>query len=340
MDRPDTGEWLVRRVLQHPEVVAEAERMMTGDSSLGSRLAARRLIENGTEHEGEEYHWSAYALRSGGYEREAAVLEQVTVTEDWIRRAEVRWEHRYQGAADPATAARRTPDAGLIEPTGTQLRGVDGALYQEGRRTVRPAPVVIVSARGMTDIVGGFSGRDDARRWMASRRPGTPGPLRRAPAGSATWTEEQVLAYMMTHPESVPPIAASLGGHVFGQDVRDEIYRAVLATAVRPVPGGPSFARRAADEVAARYAWAPAWARRELGGPSAPWMRDYVSRIARTEVSHGEAVDAVTRLQNPGPLPEAIAAGRVRAAPALPARSRAEPGHIPGPRSAPDGPCL
>jgi hypothetical protein len=54
--------------------------------------------------------------------------------------------------------------------------------------------------------------------------------------------------------------------------------------AIRRGPASPAACEQAEPEAGARYAWAPVWAREELGGPSAPWVRSYVERLAMTDV--------------------------------------------------------
>lgn len=318
MERPGIGDplggwqgasgWLVRRVLGDPGAVAEAQRLIR-DGGLDRYLCARRLIEDGAEHDALDFRWSAKALRAGGYEPEARLLESLTVTENWLRAAAVRWENRYVGRLAPdTTAAMQQLRLGLVSLVGLPRRGIDGSMYQEGRYNGRSALegtlAVIVAGRGAAEIIRGWDSREEARAWMHGRLPSVTGPLPPPPASrrSRAWAEEQALAYLLTHLSEAGSLAGPLACYVFSADVRDETYRAILATAIRR-SSGPAGREHVAAETEARYAWAPAWAREELGGSAAPWVRSYVERLATTDVSRGAARDAIRRLSLPHPAP-------------------------------------
>ena len=319
MERPGIGDplggwqgasgWLVRRVLSDPGAVAEAQRLIRDGSGFDRYLRARRLIEDGAEHDALDFRWSASALRAGGYEPEARLLESLTVTENWLRAAAARWENRYVGREAPgATSVSQQLRLGLVSPVGAPRRGIDGSVYQESRYSGRSALegtlAVIMVGRGAAEIIRGWDGRDEAQAWMRSRLPSITGPLPPPPAGrqSRSWAEEQALAYLLTHLPEVGSLAGPLANYVFSADVRDEIYRAILATAIRRC-SGPAGPEHVAAEAEARYVWAPAWAREDLGGTAAPWVRSYVERLAMTDASRDAARDAICRLSSPHPAP-------------------------------------
>ena len=125
------------------------------------------------------------------------------------------WRSRYAGRARTQREddARRWVAGGTVtlDPAGP-YQGCDGALYHPGgiEDTVPPVPVLLITSRGMTEVVSGWDSWPQMLSWMASRGTTGSGELQvpRAAAGARCVQEEAVLAYALSHPAAVPAIAS------------------------------------------------------------------------------------------------------------------------------------
>jgi hypothetical protein len=215
-------------------------------------------------------------------------------------------------------AGRQQLSLGLVTPVGAPRQGIDGIVYQESRYSggsvLEGMSAVIVASRGAAEIIRGWDGREQAQAWMRGRLPSVAGLLSPPPASrqSRVWAEEQALAYLLTHLPQASSLAGPLSCYVFSADVRDEIYRAILATAIGRSGGlairqpGPAKPEDVAAEAEARYAWAPAWARKDLGGqPPVAWLLCGAARHDRRQ----------PRRRPRRHLPAAVAAPGIRTRP-------------------------
>jgi hypothetical protein len=188
-------------------------------------------------------------------------------------------------------------------------RGIDGATYHPGRSTGL-SPVVAVRTRAMSEVIRGWTTRDEMLAWIAGRTGTAPGSLRTPPAAAASRTirEEHVLARLLSEPAELPDLAGHLTPDMFASDVRYDLYAAILAAAGQ----GGDWITSVATELDRRIAWLPGSALPAYGGPGAPWARTCLQRLAATPVTHGQALDAQHALRRddlravlraPDPLP-------------------------------------
>jgi hypothetical protein len=241
-------------------------------------------------------------------------------TEYRLRAAASRWDHRYDGSADLATRRILEHVRARFLDVGPACRGVDGALYQAGgygpRSELYGMAVAMVRTRGCCELITSWDSPLAPWEWMRNRMASADGPLRAPGNGPVPrfTREEQVLAFGLRYPWELDWLAAAMSGYTFACDVRDEIFASARFISMH---GGTIDARTVAAEVSGRYAWAPAWARDELGGAQAPGIARYLHRLAVTEVAPGTAGEAVAELsaRRAGPGVMGMRQGAVRPRP-------------------------
>jgi hypothetical protein len=200
------------------------------------------------------------------------------------------WRRRYAGRA-PAQRqvhARQWIAQDLVtwDPDGP-YPGIDGATYHPGgldinRGFPEPLPVVLVTARAMTEIITGWSSWPEAAGWVASRGTTGSGELDPPPAAaSARCTrEETVLARALRHPAGLPALAGYLPADTWTSDVRYDIWAALLA--VRQA--GHRICRETVTAALGERATVipPRYWQEHYGGRGLPWAIAYLRRLDQT----------------------------------------------------------
>ena len=332
--------WLAGEVRMDPFLLRDAHRVYADRGGReDGRLAARRLLDERLRQmvhwpTGEEYARLAEDLDADGRWADAALLRQIAATDHLLTEAQTHWNTRY--ATRPQTAGERDTrlliDAGLIDfdPDGS-YRGIDGSDYWPGYTSLetgpQQAPVVLVSARGLWQLVTGFDDQAAVARWLHDRGPMAGGPLTPpdVPSLPRAVLEEHILARMLCGPGELPASMASLPLTTFTADGRYDIYAAIITVA----SNGQSWdLRHVAAELGRRMDWVPEWALPRHGGQGTPWPQAYLRRLADTEplsyaVPRLLAEDTQARLESP--VPEAGAqrwAGAARHTPQVPGNGR------------------
>ena len=215
------------------------------------------------------------------------------------------WRRRYEGRAATRREehARRYVSDGLVvfDPDGP-YPGVDGSRYHPGvldeDKGLPQLPVLLITSRGLTELVAGWDNYQQMRAWVASRGNTGSGDLAVPPVARAARStlEEAVLAHVLGRPSDLPAIAAYLPADAFTSDVRYEIYAAMLDVAHT---GAAAYPGRVAAALADRAALVPARHRHEhYGGPGLPWAHAYLRRLDQTQVDLGTARSAATSLRS------------------------------------------
>jgi len=241
------------------------------------RLAARRLLDARLRQmvhwpNGQEYARVAEDMDADGRWADAALLRQIAATDHLLTDAQTHWNSRY--ATRPQTAGerdtRRLIDAGLIDfdPDGPYW-GIDGSNYWPGYTSLetgpRQAPVVLVSGRGLWQLVTGFDDQAAVARWLHDRGPMASGPLTPpdVPTLPRAVLEEHILARMLCRPGDLPDSMASLPLTTFTADGRYDIYAAIITVART---GQRWNLEHVAAELGRRMDWVPEWALPSHGG--------------------------------------------------------------------------
>ena len=258
------------------------------------RLAARRLLDERLRQmvhwpTGQEYACLAEDLDADGRWADAALLRQIAATDHLLTEARTHWNTRY--ATRPRTAGerdtRRLIDAGLIDfdPDGP-YRGIDGSNYWPGYTSLETgplqAPVVLVSGRGLWQLVSGFDDQAAVARWLHDRGAMASGPLTPpdVPSLPRAVLEEHILARMLCRTGDLPASMASLPLTTFTADARYDIYAAIITVASM---GQRWNVEHVAAELGRRMDWVPEWALSRHGGQGTPWPQAYLRRLANTE---------------------------------------------------------
>jgi len=131
--------------------------------------------------------------------------------------------------------------------------------------------------------------------WTAGRGSTASGPLDAPPTPGGNrfrpWREEQVLARMLEDPGEVTALAAGLPPDTFTADIRYDIYAAIISVASRGQRPDPE---RVTAEIDRRLAWLPDHALPVY--PAGLAAQAYLSRLAATPVTSGEAIEAARAL--------------------------------------------
>jgi len=319
------GSWLAEELMSYPVALwqarqIEAEYVEGGDG----QLAARRFMDHELRQltgwpRAEEYALLAGEYARAGREEDAALLWRIARTDALGREAAARWNSRYAGRP-------RTLRQGLaygfrklgwidFDPSGP-LRGIDGSEYEPGVTCggLAEEPVLVITSRGMAEMLLGWDSYGQMRDWLASR--GTTGSAELtwpAPARtSRTGREEIVLARLASHPAEIPVLGGGLTPSAFTADTRYDLYAAICSAAARD---GYCTRGAIAAELTRRVAGVPPWALSAYGGPDAPGSHLYLRRLADTYVSGSEAAGAavgIRREDEHGRAPDHAGSGQAR----------------------------
>jgi hypothetical protein len=164
-------------------------------------------------------------------------------------------------------------------------------------------PVLLLTTRGMKELITGWDSYAQMRGWLASR--GTtgsadlewPGPA----AGTRAAAEERVLIRLVTDPQDTPLVARGLGPSAFTSDVRYDLYLAALSAAADPELYTPAAV---SEGLVRRVAGLPSSALGAYGGPGAPSAWQYLRRLAATYVTRDEALSAADMIRAEDSVPE------------------------------------
>ena len=302
-------------------------------------LAARRLLDERLRQmvhwpTGQEYARLAEDLDADGRWADAALVRRIAGTDHLLTEAQTRWNTRYDRRPQTADErdTRRLIDAGLIDfdPDGS-YRGIDGSNYWPGYTSLetgpRQVPVVLVSGRGLWQLITGFDDQAVVERWLHDRGPMASGPLIApdVPSLPRAVLEEHILARMLCRPGDLPASLAALPLTTFTADARFDIYAAMVTVAR---DGKAWNLEHVAAELARRMDWVPNWALPRHGGRGTPWPQGYLRRLASTEpltyaVPRLLADDAQARLESAPPEAEGQRwAGAARRASEMPGNGR------------------
>jgi len=263
--------WLAGEVLMDPFLLREARAAYADrGGGAGGYLAARRLLDQRLRA---MVHWPRardYAdladdLAAAGRDDDAILLRRVAATRALLTEAQTRWNTRYDRRAETARDrdVRRLIQGSLIDiDPDAPYPGVDGSLYWPGYTSLHAGdqlPVIMVSGRGLRELITGFDGHPAAERWLRSRGPTATGPLTPpdVPALPRAVLEEHILARMLQAPATIPAAMTTLPPATFTTDARYDIYAAITTLARR---GGSWDTGDVAAELARRADWIPGWA--------------------------------------------------------------------------------
>ena len=286
--------WLAGEVLMDPFLLREARAAYADrGGGAGGYLAARRLLDQRLRA---MVHWPRardYAdladdLAAAGRDDDAILLRRVAATRALLTEAQTRWNTRYDRRAETARDrdVRRLIQGSLIDiDPDAPYPGVDGSLYWPGYTSLHAGdqlPVIMVSGRGLRELITGFDGHPAAERWLRSRGPTATGPLTPpdVPALPRAVLEEHILARMLQAPATIPAAMTTLPPATFTTDARYDIYAAITTLARR---GGSWDTGDVAAELARRADWIPGWALSHNGGHGTPWTVLYLRRLAVTD---------------------------------------------------------
>jgi len=287
--------WLTGEVRMDPFLLRDVHRVYADRGGReDGRLAARRLLDERLRQmvhwpTGQEYARLAEDLDADGRWADAALLRQIAATDHLLTEARTHWNTRY--ATRPRTAGerdtRRLIDADLIDfdPEGPYW-GIDGSNYWPGYTSLETgplqAPVVLVSGRGLWQLVSGFDDQAAVARWLHDRGAMASGPLTPpdVPSLPRAVLEEHILARMLCRTGDLPASMASLPLTTFTADARYDIYAAIITVASM---GQRWNVEHVAAELGRRMDWVPEWALSRHGGQGTPWPQAYLRRLANTE---------------------------------------------------------
>jgi hypothetical protein len=301
--------WLARALLEQDRwVLADAVRHMDGlgrpeDRQLAVRRALDRYAHDMTPRlAGSDYARLAEEMTAAGETRWAGLLREVAGTDHLVAGADAQWSARYAGRAETfrGQVARAVTETGLIDldPLGPAA-GIDGASYAPGC-IHDPAGlrwVVVVTGRGMSEVVAGFSSYLDQRQWVADRCLTASGPLA-VPAVTPpprVVQEEQVLAYLLASAEESGDVMSVLGPEAFTADARFEIWSAMTAAALME-PCRAFTITGVTGQLRQREAQVPAGELHRFGGVGMPRAHAYLARLAETPVSRDQASASVAAI--------------------------------------------
>jgi hypothetical protein len=306
-DDAQPGSWLADELMLYPVALWQARQIEAGyRGDENGQLAARRFLDRELRElagwpRGEEYALLAGEYARAGREEDAALLRRIARTGAPAREAAARWNNRYAGR--PRTLrqglASRFRRLGWIDldPSGP-LRGIDGSEYEPGVTCggLAEEPVLVITSRGMTEMLLGWESYGQMRDWLASR--GTTGSAELtwpAPArASRTGQEEIVLARLASHPAEIPVLSSGLVPSAFTADTRYDLYTAIRSAAAR---AGYCTREAVAAELTRQVAGVPPWALSAYGGQGAPGAHLYLRRLAGTCVTGSEAAGAAAGIR-------------------------------------------
>ena len=326
----EPASWLAGEVRMDPLLLRDAHRVYADRGGReDGRLAARRLLDERLRQmvhwpTGQEYARLAEDLDADGRWADAALLRQIAATDHLLTEAQTHWNTRY--ATRPQTAGerdtRRLIDAGLIDfdPDGS-YRGIDGSNYWPGYTSLetgqQQAPVVLVSGRGLWQLVTGFDDQAAVARWLHDRGPMASGPLTPpdVPSLPRAVLEEHILAR-----DAVPPRRAARPRWPHCRSPpspRTHVTTSTPPSSPWPARDSDGISSTSAAELGRRMDWVPEWALPRHGGQGTPWPQAYLRRLANTEpltyaVPRLLADDTRARLESA--VPEAGAQRRAGAA--------------------------
>jgi hypothetical protein len=332
---PGSAQWLLDKTAAEPSVLREAGRLIAeGGHSNDACLQARRLVEAawGLRLPEPEYRYAANLLDKAGRGRLAEIFFSIASTDAELAAARHAWQARMTAVPVGNELLAAQFADGLIEMTGMPVPGVDGAWYQtavhRGTPLEQGKPAVLVSTMATRELVTGFGSEPVMTAWLRTReRAAGRGPLTEPAVEPLPRLvlEEQVLAWLIRHPDWLPPgFGHQQRTALWTAECRHEIDGALRTAGAHD---GREGYPRAVRELRRRTLRAPEWAGDLVGWPHGQWVQQYLWRLAHTSVSENtargafQALIAIPAASGPaaGPAP---AAGPVRLwpAPGLPAR--------------------
>lgn len=217
---------------------------------------------------------------------------------------EQQWIHRYDGRPDSyaLVVAETMARYGLLEfqPLSAAM-AAEGAVYVPATVMAGTGsePVLIISSRGGSDMVRGWTSEGQMLRWTADRTSANPGPLAAPPPPVVprTWGEDAVLARLLHRPEEIAGTLRILPPDTFTTDVRYDVY-----TALGTFAGNPQncMASSVAELARQELGCVPADQMAVYGGEEAPLVGQYVDRLAQTPVygNRARAIIAALRIMD------------------------------------------
>lgn len=339
-------------LLEHKHVLRQAhqEYLAAGGGKAGS-LAVREYLAGELRHSvpglaAEDYRHAVADLRKAGRDEDAVLVWRAALAESAIEDARRTWTERYKGRPQTwaLTAADTMAAAGLLEflPAPPGL-GAEGAAYLPAiaRAGTGTEPVLILAARGGSELIRGWASEAQMLEWAAERTTAATGPLTAppAPVTARTWREDTMLARLLRHPGEVAAARQLLPPHTCTTDVRYDTYAALLALSGRHEM---FLLGNVDEEVSRQLGHVPEDGMTYYGGERAPLASRYLARLARTRVSHGQFADAVKALHlEDRRARENAAASNLARAPVADASQtllEAPPGLQPGGPPGPAGP--
>lgn len=334
-DPEDREQWssLTELLKMYPVGLWQARELLDADGGgEAGVLAARRHLDSELRAladwpSGRDYARAAADYEADGLRKEAAVLRKIAAADELIVASKRRWNERFdaRGPSKVAEVIEGLRDSGFIDldPDGPYY-GTDGAAYEPGVLRYGPSekPVLIVSARALSELLLDWPGWDDMYRWIADRGTTGAGELTPPPVPIASrgWQEETVLARLVNSPHDGSALAAKVRPETFTTDVRYELYVAMRALAGR----GKGFTSETISaELARQMDRVPGYALANYGGPGAPWAHAYLRRLSATVVTPEAAFNAAVALSQEDDL-ERSRAFAARSRPAL-----VQPVHLP-----------
>lgn len=306
VEEPDQWSSLTKLLKIYPIGLWQARELLdaSGGGEAGA-LAARRHLDSELRAladwpSGRDYARAAADYEADGLHKEAAALRKIATSDELIVASKRRWNERFdaRGPTKVAEVIEGLRGSGFIDldPDGPYY-GADGAAYKPGvlRYGRSEKPVLIMSARALSELLLDWTGWDDMYQWIASRGTTgagelTPPPV---PAASRGWQEELVLARLVNSPQDESALAAKVRPDTFTTDVRYELYAAMRALAGR----GRGFTLETIGaELARQMDRVPGYALANYGGPGAPWVYAYLRRLSATFVTYDNALRAATAL--------------------------------------------
>jgi len=249
------------------------------------------------------------------------------------------WKQRYSSRArTPGQEhARQYVDGGFVvfDPAGP-YPGIDGSVYHPGgldedKGFLAPLPVLLVTSRGMAEILAGWASWQQMLGWVASRGTTGTGELQAPPAAVSARCarEDTVLAYALRSHADAAAITQYLPADTFTSDVRFEVYAAIADV----MHSGQNATRdRVAAALREREVLIPPRQRQEhYGGAGLPWAQAYLRRLDQSWVQAADARSAAASLRSEDRQAlarQAAAQQQVTARPkrrTLPGAQRAEP---------------
>jgi hypothetical protein len=304
----DDTQWLTRVLAADPIAITRAKNAYhdAGGGEDGV-LAARRVLVTVLRvtagwPRAEDFFRLADGFTQRGDPGMARLLCQVADAGHLLEAAAREWGTRYD---DRTTTPQQDLASWLTkrgridcDPNGPGL-GIDGAYYQAGVVTTPRGnqPVVLVTSRGMHEIIRGWDSYEQMRGWIASRGSTGGGDLTppAAAQSSRMVREERVLAHLLYHRRTMPEITRFLPAVTFTNDVRYDLYAALVTAARRDAPCTDAAVWQ---EFTRRLTRVPVAALAGYGGPAGYTADLYRCRLIDTPVSHDEAVTAAISLRD------------------------------------------